>query len=541
MRLQRLLFLVLCTLASSVLAEKVLVTNESPQFCTGMYSKRDWDGDIEPHIEVNLQYFKSGDDNVHSSLSVVIFEYSDMDALGVKVSDIFTHYVCSEELVAKGLCDTSELYQFIVNKNVTPKAEILTSFLTSYGDNGLRYNIPKTGYYCVACSSPLDLGKSQNEFIVQVNFQNSYGNLPAAEIPKLKFYGLLAVLYAVSLSVYLFQLFIHRSELLKLQKCLAGVLVYLTLESTFKWFLFSFLNHNQMSQLHPSADDIVFYEIWISLLSVFRTSFALSFLVLISVGYDAVYPKLIPKCRGFMVASVLTSCCYLMYGCFFIVISYFNTIFQIHAPPDSNNNSVAEVKLWVNGIVCAWSVMSCHYLAFSGLSETKKVLANSKQHTKLKLYQRLFWILVVNMLLLITTAIILMFLKISNSFTEFRSLRSLFDFCTSYLFLIVFTSVVFLFRPSHELYLLSLRDDIPEYEVSGELHAVSGGNDFEFDDLDKLESAKLIGSSCSQCGDIASKLDSSWEPHTSEHERSLPPPNYCEHEDKESVNGHRFS
>ncbi|CDK28750.1 unnamed protein product [Kuraishia capsulata CBS 1993] len=529
MRLQRLLFLVLCTLASSVLAEKVCLTRFSPQFCTSMYSKQDWDGDIEPHIEVNLQYFKSGDDNVHSSLSVVIFEYSDMDALGVKVSDYSTHYLCSEQLVDQGLCDTSELHQFIVNKNVTPKAEVLSSVLTSYGDNGLQYKILKTGYYCVACSSPHGLGKSPNRYLLQVDFQNSFGSLPAAEIPKLKFHGLLAVLYAVSLFVYLFQLFMHRSEILVIQKSLAWLLAYLTLESIFTWSFFAFVNHNKTNLLHPTGDEIMFYQICVSLLSAFKIPSALVLLVLISAGYEIVFPK----SNGKPAKTVRLACAIgfsnLLAGVLFFAFSCF-TVSQPQSGPAGRGfeGDDYEMGLWFLGIVRAISSVICYYMALSALWEIKKLLAEDKQHAKLKLYQRLFWVLSISALLMISTAIILIMLKINNSFTALKTLSSLFDFCSSCLFFAVFTCVVFLFRPSHELYLWACRNKVPENEFSEEPHVVASGGEIEFDDLDEQENAQLMSSSGNPLGDTL-EFDLNREHHKGEHAQiSSPPPSYSE-------------
>ncbi|CDK28035.1 unnamed protein product [Kuraishia capsulata CBS 1993] len=544
MRPHRLLILVLCTLASSILAEKVLVTNKSLRFCTGMYSKRDWDGDIEPHIEVDLQYFKLGNNNVQS-VSIVIFEYNDVDALGVSVSDLSlpkTNYLCSEELVAKGLCDTSELYQFIVNKNVTPKAEILTSFLTSYGDNGLRYNISKTGYYCVACSSPLDLGKSQNEFIVQVNFQNSYGNLPAAEIPKLKFYGLLAVLYAVSLSVYLFQMFIHRSELLKLQKCLAGFFVFFTVESILTWFFYAFLNEDKMSLLHPVSGDVVAYKLFVSFLSALKVPLALWLLVLITAGYDLVYSKIIPKHEDDLVVSFFVGFCYFFFGLGFTLLSFYNTVSQPPSGPfGAYNDSAAGVGLWFTGILCACFYMIILHFAFKSLSNTQKVLAESKQRTKLKLYQNFFWFLCISVLLLIFATVLLIALQIGNSFTEFRNLRSLFDLLSSCIFVVVFIGVVFMFRPSHELYLLSCSGKDIENEFPEEPSVGVDSGDFELDDLAGEESARLVGSSENPY-DGERELDSNNQPHNGGNDEKIsPPPSYGELEHDESENERRSS
>ncbi|CDK28037.1 unnamed protein product [Kuraishia capsulata CBS 1993] len=541
MRLQRLLIVVLCTLASSVVAEKVLVTNESPRFCTGMYSKQDWDGDIEPHIEVDLQDFKLGNNNVQS-VSIVIFEYNDVDALGVSVSDLSLpkmNYVCSEELVAKGLCDTSELYQFIVNKNVTPKSEILSDALIIYGDNGLHYPISKTGYYCVACSSPLDLGKSQNKFIVQVNFQNSYGNLPAAEIPKLKFYGLLAVLYAVSLSVYLFQMFIHRSELLKLQKCLAGVFVFLTVETIFTWSFYASLNENKMSVLHPSTDGVMLHKVFVSSLSALKVPLALGLLVLIALDFNPIYSEIIQDDREFWGSFFLNGFCCFGFGMVFTLLSFFSVSQPPSGPFGAYNDQDYTVGLWITGIECTFNYMAAYYFAFECLSKTQKVLAENKLHAKLKLYQMFFWFLCVSVLLLISATVLLFILKSANLLTEFRTLRSQFDFLSSCLFFIMFISVAFMFRPSHKLYILSCSDKDIGDEFFEEPYVGVDSGDFELDDLAGEESARLVGSSENPY-DGERELDSNNQPHNGGNDEKIsPPPSYGELKHVESEFGRR--
>lgn len=63
-------------------------------------------------------------------------------------------------------------------------------------DPGLPINYPitKTGYYCVGTTgfSPGDV-----QYTATVEFRNAYGELPAAQIAKLPFYGGITIVYAV--------------------------------------------------------------------------------------------------------------------------------------------------------------------------------------------------------------------------------------------------------------------------------------------------------------------------------------------------------
>lgn len=56
----------------------------------------------------------------------------------------------------------------------------------------MNYPVKKTGFYCVST-----YGYSGQDYTAVVEFRNAYGELPAAQIAKLPFYGGLTIVYAV--------------------------------------------------------------------------------------------------------------------------------------------------------------------------------------------------------------------------------------------------------------------------------------------------------------------------------------------------------
>ena len=56
----------------------------------------------------------------------------------------------------------------------------------------MKYPVRKTGFYCVSTYA-----YSGQDYKAVVTFRNSYGELPAAQIAKLPFYGALTIVYAV--------------------------------------------------------------------------------------------------------------------------------------------------------------------------------------------------------------------------------------------------------------------------------------------------------------------------------------------------------
>ena len=55
-----------------------------------------------------------------------------------------------------------------------------------------RYEVKRTGYYCVLTES-----FSGDDYEAVAVFRNAYGELPATQVPKLPFYGGMSLLYAL--------------------------------------------------------------------------------------------------------------------------------------------------------------------------------------------------------------------------------------------------------------------------------------------------------------------------------------------------------
>lgn len=72
------------------------------------------------------------------------------------------------------------------------KNMILTQAVHLKDPPAINYPIKKTGYYCVGTYA-----YTGDDYEVIVEFRNAYGELPAAQIAKLPFYGGLAIVYAV--------------------------------------------------------------------------------------------------------------------------------------------------------------------------------------------------------------------------------------------------------------------------------------------------------------------------------------------------------
>ena len=93
-----------------------------------------------------------------------------------------------------GLCDKKQLGEFILQTNASDisKNPIITQAVNLKDLKPINYLVKNTGYYCVWTH-----GFSAEEYRAIVTFRNAYGELPAAQIAKLPFYGGLTIVYAV--------------------------------------------------------------------------------------------------------------------------------------------------------------------------------------------------------------------------------------------------------------------------------------------------------------------------------------------------------
>ena len=100
--------------------------------------------------------------------------------------------ICDPENVDSQLCD--EVGSFILSANATEKSKnpIISQAIHLKDPKAINYPIRRTGFYCVSTYA-----YSGDDYRAVVEFRNSYGEIPAAQIAKLPFYGGLTIVYAV--------------------------------------------------------------------------------------------------------------------------------------------------------------------------------------------------------------------------------------------------------------------------------------------------------------------------------------------------------
>ena len=133
--------------------------------------------------------------------------------------------------------------------------------------------IKDTGYYCVI-TNPY----SDTDYNAVVEFRNAYGELRAADIAKLPFFGGLAIIYALLGIFWGFLYFQNRQDILPVQNYITAILIFLVIEMIITWGFYDYKNK------HGSNIGSEVYLTVVSILSAARNSFSFFLLLIVCMG-----------------------------------------------------------------------------------------------------------------------------------------------------------------------------------------------------------------------------------------------------------------
>jgi hypothetical protein len=114
--------------------------------------------------------------------------------------------------IERGLCTEEHFGEFLVANSSSP-GSIVTKAINLAELTSWKYYIEDTNYYCV-----VTFGMNEDvHYDVLVEWRNAFGELNAAEYPKLPFYGALGIVYALIGALWGFLYYQHRSDILPIQ------------------------------------------------------------------------------------------------------------------------------------------------------------------------------------------------------------------------------------------------------------------------------------------------------------------------------------
>lgn len=469
------LFSVLCILLNCVFANKEKINQKAYQTCSGMYSKEDWGGKVDPFISFNMKKLSELTED-DPGVVVAIFDFQDFEHLGVELPDGDYYYICDDYAIEVGICDESNRDEFIIedvaydpytDTNKTLSNQIMTFSQNFLGLHDTKYPVKTTGYYCVTAFT----SSSSTKFDAVVNFRNAYGHLAATEVNKLPLYGLLAIGYVVAMALYSFAFWKHKHELLPLQKYLLAFFVFLTAETIFVWAYYNIKNEK------GDTAGLKVYMVFLSILTAGKVTFSFFLLLIIALGYGIVYPKLnrtlMRRCQMFAALNYA-----LCIG--FLIQSY------LQAPASTS------LLILITFIPLAISMFVFYFMILRSMTNTVRYLKEQRQVVKLSMYKRLLTIIYGSLLIVLAGLVISTFVFIGMNTIQmieqhWRTRFFFTDFWPTLVYFGVFVTFAFIWRPTDTSYMLACSQQLPtdpENVADFDLDDLQslGGPDDDFDD-----------------------------------------------------------
>ncbi|CAI4039363.1 hypothetical protein SMKI_08G0260 [Saccharomyces mikatae IFO 1815] len=443
--------------------------------CSGMYSKEDYNGKVDPFISFTLEELPLAEEgDLGEGISVAVFDFQDYENIGVQLPNGEIHYICDDYALDLGLCEASSKGQFIIQETAidpfTSKEHNLTSQILTFtqqelGTNEKTYPIKKTGYYCVTTSSFMS---SSSKFRATVNFRNAYGQLDASEAYKMPIYAFLAVAYAICTLVYSWLCWKHRHELLPLQRYILVFCIFLTADTIFVWMYYLIEN-----QKGDSSVALHIYMIFISIFSAGKMTFTFLLALLISFGYGIVYPKLertlLRRCQIFAVFTFAVCVAFLL---------------QKYS---QNSESLSNLIL-ITAIPMVLCLFAFYYLTLSSMNKTMTYLREQNQVVKLNMYRKLIVLSYISLFILFLGLLVSTFAYVGMDTVDmieqyWKTEFLITDIWPSFVYFLVFVVFAFFWRPTSTSYLLACSQQLPT-----DMENVS---EFDLDDMNSLSDEML--------------------------------------------------
>ncbi|KJA25787.1 hypothetical protein HYPSUDRAFT_213719 [Hypholoma sublateritium FD-334 SS-4] len=491
-----LLFLISLTLIQSSIAYEVpiLDTEYSRQICSGM-----WGG---PSAYINVTFDAASQGN----LAMVIYEWADVQYLGKETTTNSDEdlpqktYICTSSAVASGYCASKQLGQFIVdlptgkpanstsiwsaritlpaNRTVSPSSSSFWNNpegnptppnntgatpwrrnanifalherqLTKISSNGIldytqpiHYPVDKTGFYCVA-AVPFTLEENSRRAQTDVPYHPSYkgsvlfkntfdGQLAATDYPKVHFYFSMFVIYAGFALAWAWLCYRHMHELLPIQYYLSGLVGLLVIEMFANWVYYRYLN------AHGKGTASTIFLIVVAILDAGRNSMSFFMLLVVALGLSVVRESL---------GRTMLKCQALAGAHFVFGILYAIGIVELQL------ESTSALILLIFIIPLAFTLSGFLLWIMHSLNATIAHLRARKQRYKLKMFERLYYILLLAVLVILIFFVVST-MSFSGRLAEDYSARTwryrwwLLDGYLSLLYLAGFVSIAWLWRPS---------------------------------------------------------------------------------------------
>ncbi|XP_063718705.1 transmembrane protein 87A-like isoform X2 [Symsagittifera roscoffensis] len=303
------------------------------------------------------------------------------------------------------------------------------------------------------------------EITLDVAFKSKSGYLSAIDKPLLKFYAIMCAVYSLYALVWTVFCFSHWRDLLRLQYWICAVIGLGLIEKAV--FLAEF------DHMNKHGDILQGVELFAEVVSIIKRTLARVLVLIVSLGYGIVRPRLGDIMRKVLVLAFL-----------FLILASVEAAMRIYRSRDSRTDSemLAVICLsTIDAVICFWVA--------SSLLQTLKNLKLRRNVVKLTLYRHFFNILVLCIMAALAYLIwSFVNIKLPDCFKDWQELWV----DTAYwhiLFSVVLFGIIILWRPSqnNQRYAFSPLMDKPDDALS--------------DDEDYLTSGGLIGLTGTESGE----------------------------------------
>ena len=283
-------------------------------------------------------------------------------------------YVCDATAVGAGLCTNEELGQFIVSPDVDKsRSQIITQAIHLKDPAAINYPVLRTGYYCISTEA-----FNTEEYTGIIEFRNAYGELAAAQIAKLPFYGAMVLVYFFLGMAWGVLYYMNRHDILPVQNYITAILVFLVIEIFMTWLFYDYQNRHGVN---TGAKALL---VVVSILSAGRNSFSFFLLLIVCMGYGVVKPSL----GKTMIVVRWLAIAHFVFGVIYAVAS-------LSITPESAGPLILLVVLPLAGTLTAFYIWT-----LNSLGATMKDLNLRKQTVKAGMYRKLWWCILISIVVI---------------------------------------------------------------------------------------------------------------------------------------------
>ncbi|KAG0288371.1 hypothetical protein BGZ96_007845 [Linnemannia gamsii] len=391
--------------------------------CAGMYAASSGKKDSVIKVVMDLE-------SVGNAVAVV-FEWNDLKYIGKEDADGKKKFVCDTPAQTAGLCTEAQLGQPIIDTAESTSIgwkPLDFSLQAKEGIQYYEYPVEKTGYYCVVAWT-VSVNDQDSFYTGVIEFNNKYGTLAGSDFPKLPFYGALSLIYMSIGIVWMVLCAKHWREILTVQHFISGVIFFLMVEMAFNW--------GYWDDFNKAGESSVALLVLVSILNSGRNSLSLFMLLIVSMGYGVVKPTL----GSTMKKVIILSMAHFLFG----IIYSAGTM----SPVDDVSTMIVLMVV----VPLSLTMTTFYIWTLQSLTSTIATLNLRRQTEKVKMYTRL-WRLLVFSLTVLCVFFVFNTLNFMNMNQEdwpakhWRIKWFLLDGWLNILYLIVFTVIVILWRPT---------------------------------------------------------------------------------------------